>query len=290
MDRLRRLRTRWKRRVVHGFWDEYEKLTRCTMPLVPPRSINQNTRYFFNRAEYATEFLESGNRIKECLVEYGGLKPSDNVLDIGCGIGRVARPLTEFLASGTYEGLDADPRAMAWCQDAYASFQNFNFRHLSVNYLDLKGEINAGEASLPYPDEAFDFVFTISVYTHLAPVGIARYLAETRRVMKPTATTVNTFFVLDEQAMSQVEQGRTTHSFPVQMDGFRASNPVVLEAATAYTPEQVRSLHAGAGLELVEPIRYGSWSGRDNKFIYQDIVVSKASSFSVDGHAKRGHS
>lgn len=41
-------------------------------------------------------------------VHIGGLKPNHRVLDIGCGIGRMAVPLTQFLdpKTGTYEGVD----------------------------------------------------------------------------------------------------------------------------------------------------------------------------------------
>ncbi|MDP8919032.1 MAG: class I SAM-dependent methyltransferase, partial [Pseudomonadota bacterium] len=41
-------------------------------------------------------------------VRLGELKPSDRVLDIGCGIGRMAVPLTQYLDPETafYEGID----------------------------------------------------------------------------------------------------------------------------------------------------------------------------------------
>jgi methylase of polypeptide subunit release factors len=58
--------------------------------------------------------------IGKSLVSYsrsvGGLQPWHRVLDIGCGCGRVAIPLTHFLnGHGSYDGLDIVPAAVDWC-------------------------------------------------------------------------------------------------------------------------------------------------------------------------------
>lgn len=48
-----------------------------------------------------------GEQFLQYFIELGGLKPSDRVLDVGCGIGRLAIPLTQYLdARGGYAGLD----------------------------------------------------------------------------------------------------------------------------------------------------------------------------------------
>jgi cyclopropane fatty-acyl-phospholipid synthase-like methyltransferase len=62
-------------------------------------------------------FVEGGKRVFDQLVGFGGLKPEDKVLDAGCGVGRVARHLTGYL-TGSYEGFDVVPKAIAWCQEA----------------------------------------------------------------------------------------------------------------------------------------------------------------------------
>ena len=38
--------------------------------------------------------------------QLGGLEPSDRVLDVGCGVGRMAMPLTGYLDGGSYAGFD----------------------------------------------------------------------------------------------------------------------------------------------------------------------------------------
>ena len=45
-----------------------------------------------------------------------GLRPDHHVIDIGCGSGRLALPLTNFLRRGRYEGFDIDPDMIAWCR------------------------------------------------------------------------------------------------------------------------------------------------------------------------------
>ncbi|MDQ2688224.1 MAG: class I SAM-dependent methyltransferase, partial [Armatimonadota bacterium] len=53
------------------------------------------------------QFREIGKSTLRHLVEAGGLQSNESVLEIGCGYGRIALPLTHYLnASGRYEGID----------------------------------------------------------------------------------------------------------------------------------------------------------------------------------------
>lgn len=51
----------------------------------------------------------------------------------------------------------------------------------------------------------------------------------------------------------------------------RADDP---DAACAYDEDYLRDLYTSKGLDIVEPIHYGSWPGRETDVGYQEIIVS----------------
>src|ERR1700730_7662335 len=68
----------------------------CRRDMIPPRTMN-----FVGDGD----FRKTGMEFRRLFTEYGGLKPDHKVLDIGCGIGRMAGPLTSYLsAQGEYQG------------------------------------------------------------------------------------------------------------------------------------------------------------------------------------------
>src|SRR2546425_10838145 len=77
--------------------------------LVPPLRL---------RLKFATgNFRREGEEFLDYLVKLANLRPSDAVLDVGCGIGRVAVALTQFMSgAGRYEGMDIVPDAINWCR------------------------------------------------------------------------------------------------------------------------------------------------------------------------------
>lgn len=91
--------------------DVLDKLTGHTDPLIPPR-----------RKNFAGgQFREIGDEFFVCFRDYGQIAPHHRILDIGSGIGRMARPLTAFLdpATGRYEGFDIDVGGVVWCLQHY---------------------------------------------------------------------------------------------------------------------------------------------------------------------------
>jgi SAM-dependent methyltransferase len=207
------------------------------------------------------------------------LEPDGRVLDIGCGVGRMAIPLTGFLTgSGSYEGLDIAADAVRWCGENITPLHpNFRFQLADVfnEMFNPAGKVEARNYTFPFDDGEFDLAFTTSVFTHMLPEDVERYFSEIARILKPGGRTLNTFFLLNEEAFRAIDQGRSQFHFRHDFGVYRVQTPDPPEAVVAYDEDHVLALHQRFGLEVEEPIHYGSWSGREGVLRGQDFIVAR---------------
>lgn len=236
----------------------------------PPKRLN-----FVGSAE----FKKVGDEFVAYFKEWGGLKASDRVLDIGSGIGRIALPLTSFLQEGGLCGFDIDRRGVTWCQKnitpKHPHFQ-FVYADLYNKYYNKKGKIRAEEFRFPYEDATFDFAFATSVFTHMLPAEIDRYLSEIQRVLKPGGTAFLTWFSIDEAAERSIQNGTALCRLVHSNDGVAFySHKNVPEAEVGYKEAwiQERLERFGMGQDL--KIYHGRWAERAKTHSYQDITVSR---------------
>lgn len=201
-----------------------------------------------------------------------GLTPDMDVLDVGCGQGRMARPLTDFL-TGRYEGFDIDKSGIEWCQAHYKDAPNFTFHHANVfnaRYNKL-GEVAAKDFRFPFKDNSFDRVFLTSVFTHMFKDDVANYLSEIARVLKPGGKCLVTWFLLDDVSrQSQHPVMQFNHEVDEVSRTTVASNP---EAAIAFDIDFVRGLYGKCRLQI-EAIEYGKWGRPDSPYDLQDMVIA----------------
>jgi len=93
------------------------------------------------------------------------LKPSDRILEIGCGIGSVVYELSGKGHDVT--GIDISGEAIEYGRKKYGV---------------IRLEVQAAE-TLPYDDESFDAVLSFDLFEHIA--GIDRHISEVARVLRP---------------------------------------------------------------------------------------------------------
>lgn len=159
------------RSAVRGVFDDAsdfaDRLRGRQDDLMPPRKMIHNI---------GGSFADVGNTFLRYFIELGGLQPSDKVLDVGCGVGRMAVPLTRYLANpGSYEGFDIDAKEIEWCTRHITSrYPNFRFRTADIQSrrYNPKGAYTAAEYKFPFPDGSFDFLFMTSVFTHILQPGM----------------------------------------------------------------------------------------------------------------------
>lgn len=133
-----------------------------------------NLMYLVTESTEVEWFLASGRRAVEDIermLQRNGLaiERFRHVLDFGCGCGRVMRHWAGRRGPQFY-GTDIHSETIAWCQ-AHLPFARF--------------AVNGLAPPLPYSSGRFDFVYALSVFTHL-PEGLqALWLRELRRVLQP---------------------------------------------------------------------------------------------------------
>jgi SAM-dependent methyltransferase len=237
--------------------------------LVPPRRL----RGFAGDSD----FVATGDELLRLARAHGGVSAASRVLDVGCGIGRVARTLTGVLdpvAGGGYVGFDPVAPAVAWCAARYPT--HFRFVHADVrnDLYNPDGAVAATEYRFPVDDGWATLVVATSVFTHLDRPAVDRYVAETRRAMAPGASALLTFFLLDDDSRAALAGGRARQPFAEATGAQAIADPEVTMAAVAHARAPVLEELEGVGLETVA-VHDGSWRGGAG-LSYQDLVVVRA--------------
>jgi SAM-dependent methyltransferase len=198
------------------------------------------------------------------------------VLDVGCGIGRMARPLTGHLsAGGSYDGFDINREGIAWCERRYVQYPNFRFRAVDLHNrrYNPQGTLAAAEFAFPYPDAAFDFVICTSVLTHLLEGEADHYVAEIARVLAPGGRVLGTWFLLDATSRAAIAAGRAELAFLDADAHVAVVSDEVPEEAVAYDRGWVADAYARHGLELAAA-HEGTWRGAAGRS-FQDLVLGR---------------
>ena len=167
-SRLRRIGTR-----VVTVWSTSVDLLGMKRPAVaadglplPPAAL---MRRVAGTADVAW-FLEGGRRAVASLLPHARMAAGPvRVLDFGCGCGRVARHWGS-VPGVTLVGVDTELLSVLWCR-----------RRLGLGHYHRNGLT----ARLRFPDASFDFVYALSVFTHLDVPLQVRWLRELARVLKP---------------------------------------------------------------------------------------------------------
>jgi ubiquinone/menaquinone biosynthesis C-methylase UbiE len=271
----------------------------------PLRSITRRTYYFpfdtidlfLGRRDELTppkgkisligggDYKKTGDEFLQYFVELGDLKPNEEVLDVGCGIGRMAVPLTKYLKErGRYEGFDIVHSGINWCKKKITPrYPNFHFQLASIynKTYNPKGKYKAFEYKFPYANESFDFIFLTSVFTHMLPHDVENYFSEITRVLRREGKCLITFFLLNTESLKLIDTNLSTLDFKYDIGECYTIDKDEPESALAYHERSIRILYEKYGLSIVEPIHYGSWCGRKNFLSYQDIIIGSKKNVSI---------
>lgn len=99
------------------------------------------------------------------------LKPTDRVLELGCGVGRIGLFLAPRIAH--WHGVDISANMIGVARERLAALPNVGFDLLDRSSLAM------------LPDASFDAAYSIAVFIHMDKEDLFLYLRELRRILKP---------------------------------------------------------------------------------------------------------
>lgn len=106
-------------------------------------------------------------KVARMMVEHYGLKPGDKILDIGCGKGYLLYDFTKVVDGLELHGIDISEYA------------------IENSKPEIKEKLQLGNATaLPWPDNYFDFVYSITTLHNLHNFELDAALREMERVGK----------------------------------------------------------------------------------------------------------
>ena len=241
--------------------------------LVPPRdvwigpddSIGHYFRWLWEYPAYLTLLAD--------------LEREQSVLELGCGHGRTAHGLLEYLRPpGRYTGLDVDRARVFDAQlRIHSRFPHFEFVWADVRSLNYNpnGKSDGASYRFPFADASFDVIYAASLYTHLLPEETRNYFRETRRVLNPGGRCLFSFFLLD-----QYRGPKTTisanyefpHPYPGH-PGVAVRDLVHPDNLIGYSIAALRREADAAGLRVVRMLP-GLWSNNPGWALNeQDLVL-----------------
>jgi SAM-dependent methyltransferase len=251
-------------------WDQFKDLV--------ARTLRGELRFppWWLRDVGGSDFKRTGEEFLRYFIEIARLHPQAHVLEIGCGSGRMALPLTRYLQGGAYTGIDITPKSIAWCQQRITRrYPHFTFIHADLynKRYNPGGTLHADAYTFPFADQAFDFIFLTSVFTHLLPADTTHYLQEIARLLAPRGNALLTFFLLNDRQAELAAAGNNDIQFRLGEGSYRVRDADIPESAIAYQENYVLEQLSMRGLALQSPIYYGTWSGRSGGLSYQDILL-----------------
>lgn len=200
---------------------------------------------------------------------FSKMKPTDCVLEIGCGWGRNARFFSNYLSQGIWYGFDIVDAMISWAKSNIEK-PNMKFQLVNVYNKHYIKSDNAQPAStfvFPYMNNFFDVIYLPSVFTHLSREDYENYLKESSRVLKDGGLIVMWFFIKRDHQCDKINL--------TQYNDVTWSDYDTPEQRIVFSESYIRRSLTKYGFKYVNH-ELGHWCNNFKiiNYEYQDIVVA----------------
>jgi SAM-dependent methyltransferase len=150
-------------------------------------------------------FIQAGNQCWLTFLSRKYCTSKADVVELGCGCGRIARPLRDPpwdpWFEGTYVGVDIDGEMIEYCRSNFpeSRFQFILSPHRSSTYSsgNLYDAQETPSKLVIANERSKDFVYSISLYSHLLETEFIEYMQESYRILRTNGIMFMTFFCIE---------------------------------------------------------------------------------------------
>lgn len=225
---------------------------------------------------YSPHYARIGGQFKQLLIEHAGLTNSSNVLDVGCGTGRLTSALHGFL-TGEYHGFDVSKHFLGYCRKTYTK-PNFHFLHCDVRHDEYNpnGAVDPTTFAFPYPHKSFDIITAIAVFNHFHTSWVFQYVRQISSLLRPKGIFLGTILLLNQQSMEFINRRQKPpyqfgHRTPESWHDFE-TRPLF---NVAHPEDAIRRVFIKSNMMIREPIRYGEWCESKIALAGPDILIAQ---------------
>ncbi len=214
--------------------------------------------------------------------KYAKLSGSESILDVGCGCGRIAAALTQYLdRKSHYTGIDIVPALIEFARNfitpRYPQFEFLLLNESNATYDSWRrkdGERGIAKLTEAAAAQSIDLAISVSLFTHLDYASALEMLNSIHHLLKNDGRVFATVFVLDADALAGIEASRSAFSFKHRTPTGKLSAEKIDDPtfAVAYDGGLLDELIRSAGFQLERRIR-GYWSIGGAGETFQDVLT-----------------
>ena len=257
-------------------------------PLAPVRDIFQAMRTEQINGHSLSDVVGGGDpelvalEVVAAIEKYAKLNFGDSILDVGCGCGRIAAALTQYIdRKSHYIGIDIVPGLIDFARNfitpRYPYFEFLLLNESNSTYDSWRrkdAEIGIAKLTEAVSAQSIDLAISVSLFTHLDYAPALEMLASIHHVLKNDGRVFVTAFVLDADAIDGIERSRTGFSFKHRtptgkLYAEKSDDPTF---AVAYDGGLLDELIGSASFQLERRIR-GYWSIGGPGETFQDALI-----------------
>lgn len=241
-------------KFLKSLFGENKKQLPDNLPVLTPKMI-----YLVTGQMDADEFYKNGMIGAECIkniLEKNGydIIEFNDILDFGCGCGRIMRHW-RGLNKIKFHGVDYNPFLLNFCK------KSFPFGTFSVNKLNK---------SLEYKNETFDFIYAISVFTHLTENMQYFWINELRRILKQGGLLYMTTHGLDRLENANLNENLRNKFLKGDIVIIH-NNLSGTNDCAVFHPDQYVCFKLSYGFKIVDFIPMGAKDANQDVYLLQKI-------------------